>query len=187
MTTQISGITEWAFFRNFPGGLRKISGKAKSVAHQIKELEIKMTDEIKSQPIKEPTPEMMFANVVKSGIKNREEQTLSSMAFRITNLQTKKMRKLERRVLNKVTTRFESCGKKKKAIRLGTFNEEKNRPIKVSFATMKEKEIVMKNLKNLKGIEGYGKRGITEDHTKAERELIKTWSNKAKDAKNSFV
>ena len=31
----------------------------------------------------------------------------------------------------------------------------------------------MKNLKNLKGIEGYGKMSITEDHTKAKRELIK--------------
>ena len=74
MTTQNSGVTE-------------------SVEHQIKELEIKMADEIESQPIKEPTPEMMFA-MVKSRIKNREEQTLSSMAFRITKLQTKKTRKL---------------------------------------------------------------------------------------------
>ena len=50
---------------------------------------------------------------------------------------------------------------------------------------MKEKkncyENPHKNLKNLKGIEGYGKMSITEDHTKAKCELIKTWANKAKE------
>ena len=74
---------------------------------------------------------------------------------------------------------------KRKAIRLGTFKENKQRPIKVVFATVEDKETVMKNLKHLKGVEGYGKMSITDDHTKAECELVKSWATKAKELKEN--
>ena len=183
MTTQISGITE-------------------SMTHQFKELEIKMTEKIESQPTKELTSEMTFANVVKSSPTNlreiikeariEEHQEDRDKISRRTNIiihgvpdnkftDKKDEETWSDEFSKKLLLDLKVVVNKKKAIRLGTFIEEKHRPIKISFATIKEKEIVMKNLKNLKGIEGYGKMSITEDHTKAERELIKTWAKKAKE------
>ena len=82
---------------------------------------------------------------------------------------------------NKLISDLKITVKKKITLRLGTFKEDKHCPIKVVFTTVKDKESVMSNLKNLKGVEGYGKMSITDDHTKAERELIKSWAIKAKE------
>ena len=82
---------------------------------------------------------------------------------------------------NKLISDLKITVKKKITLRLGTFKEDKHCPIKVVFTTVKDKESVMSNLKNLKGVEGYGKMSITDDHTKAERELIKYWAIKAKE------
>ena len=74
---------------------------------------------------------------------------------------------------NKLISDLKITVKKKITLRLGTFKEDKHRPIKVVFTTVKDV--------NLKGVEGYGKMSITDDHTKAERELIKSWAIKAKE------
>ena len=67
----------------------------------------------------------------------------------------------------------------KTIVRLGQKSPGKRRPIKVSFATVEEKERVMENLTNLKGKEDFKNISITEDYTVEERKLIKSWTDKA--------
>ena len=69
---------------------------------------------------------------------------------------------------------------KKRIERIGTFQKEKSRPLKLSFTSEEDKKSIMANLKNLKGIEKYRKMSVTDDYTRAERILIKTWADKAK-------
>ena len=167
----------------------QISGVTESVTNQFKELEKKLTEKIESQT--KQTPEISFANVVKSSptnlrdiikeARNEEHQEDRDKKARRTNIiihgvpdrnysDQKEQEAGCDEFTNKLLLDLKATVKKKKAIR----------PIKVSFTTNKDKEIVMRNLKNLKGVEGYGKMSITEDHTKAERE-IKSWANKAKE------
>ena len=65
--------------------------------------------------------------------------------------------------------------------------KESNRPIKLIMKSKEDKEQVMKNLKLLKGCERYfGKISIKNDHTKNEREQIRSLMEQAKieNAKN---
>jgi len=64
--------------------------------------------------------------------------------------------------------------------RIGKFDRQKNRPIKVSFGNEKEKISVLQSLCNLKEYEGYKGISITDDFTPSERGMIKEWSEKAK-------
>ena len=65
--------------------------------------------------------------------------------------------------------------------RLGKETCGKDRPIKIVLNSIKEKEYIMQNLKRLKGKAEYTGLSVTEDLTPAERELMKTWSEKAKE------
>lgn len=178
-------------------------GVTETLSRQINDLENKLMNTIESKQVAEPTkPEMTFANVVKSSptnlreiikeARNEEYQEDRDKKSRKTNIiihgvadkkfaDQKEQETWNDEFSNKLLLDLKVAVKKKKAIRLGTFNEDKQRPIKMVFTTVKDKETIMKNLKNLKGIEGYGKMSITEDHTKAERELIKSWASKAKE------
>ena len=69
--------------------------------------------------------------------------------------------------------------------RIGIKIEGKSRPIKVVFNTEKEKRNLFGNLKALKGTEKYQGVSISDDYTRAERDLIKTWAAQAKN-KNAF-
>ena len=63
----------------------------------------------------------------------------------------------------------------------GIKTEGKSRPIKVVFNTEKEKRNLFGNLKALlKGIEKYQGVSISDDYTRAERDLIKAWAAQAK-------
>ena len=160
-----------------------------------------MTTKVDSKPIIDATQEMSFANAVKSSPKNlrdiikearneeqqenRDKQTRKSIIIihGVLDKDFKDQNKQEEyneKYINKLLQDLKVVVSKKKAIRLGTFTEDKKRPMKVVFGSVKDKEIVMKSLKNLKGIEGYEKTSITDDHTKAERNLIKSWADKAK-------
>jgi len=67
--------------------------------------------------------------------------------------------------------------------RIGLQSPGKFRPIKVAFETEEEKRKLFSHLSALKGLENYESVSITDDYTQAEREMIKSWANKAK-AKN---
>jgi len=69
----------------------------------------------------------------------------------------------------------------KKIERIGFQTQSKRRPIKVTLKSQTDKDTIMKNLKNLKGITKYGKISVTDDYTKAERQMFKTWTDKAKE------
>lgn len=69
---------------------------------------------------------------------------------------------------------------KKRIERIGTFQKEKSRPLKLSFTSEEDKKSIMANLKNLKGIDKYRKMSVIDDYTRAERILIKKWADKAK-------
>ena len=52
--------------------------------------------------------------------------------------------------------------------------------MKIEMKSKNDKDIVMSNLKRLKGTENeLGKISITDDYTNGERDLIKIWVNKA--------
>ena len=76
--------------------------------------------------------------------------------------------------------------KEYKAIyRLGKIDvtkEQSARPIKVVMHSDEEKDIVMANLKELKGREQYKGVSITDDHTIKERNTLREWVKKAKKA-----
>ena len=59
---------------------------------------------------------------------------------------------------------------------------QSKRPIKVVMNNEKDKELVMINLKNLKGKENYRRISITDDHTIKERNIIQEFVKKAKAA-----
>ena len=65
--------------------------------------------------------------------------------------------------------------------RIGIADPLKSRPLKVAFYNQREKDNLMKNLKLLKGKEMYKGISITEDFTRAEREMLKSWALKAKE------
>ena len=72
--------------------------------------------------------------------------------------------------------------------RLGDKTGHKNRPIKLVMKSKNDKEVVMGNLNRLKGTERYfGKISIKDDHTKNEREQIRSLTEQAKqeNAKNT--
>ena len=69
--------------------------------------------------------------------------------------------------------------------RLGQRNEtgeQTKRPIKVVMTSEREKELVMTNLKNLKGKENYRRISITNDYTIKERNMVQEFVKKAKAA-----
>lgn len=81
----------------------------------------------------------------------------------------------------KLMTDLKIDDKTKNAIRIGKPQEEKNRPIKIFLTNLADKENVMANLKNLKGIDKYKGISITNDYTFTQRRIIKEWTQKAKE------
>ena len=71
--------------------------------------------------------------------------------------------------------------KTKNVIRIGKL-QEKNRPIKITLRNLEDKEKVMTNLKNPKGIDKYKGISITNDYTLTQRKIIKEWIQKAKES-----
>ena len=65
--------------------------------------------------------------------------------------------------------------------RIGFKATDKSRPIKVVFEKEDQKMSVLKSLPNLKQYDNYKGISVTEDFTQAEREIIKKWSEKAKE------
>ena len=59
-----------------------------------------------------------------------------------------------------------------------------SRPLKVVFSTEKKKRNLFGNLKAPKGIESYQGFSIADDYTRAEHDMIKTWSIQAKEKNN---
>ena len=68
--------------------------------------------------------------------------------------------------------------KDKNVIRIGKL-QEKNRPIKITLTNLADKENVMANLKNLKGIDKYKGISITNDYTLTQRKIVIEWTQKA--------
>lgn len=68
----------------------------------------------------------------------------------------------------------------KKIVRIGLREDSKNRPIKVSLASEKEKILVLRSLVALKNNNNYKGMSISEDLTIAERVVLKEWVDKAK-------
>ena len=73
----------------------------------------------------------------------------------------------------------------KSIIRLGRYDTNRKRPIKVILQNEENKDKIMDNLRNLKDKDEYKGISITEDYTVSEREIIKEYSDKAKE-KNSL-
>ena len=84
-------------------------------------------------------------------------------------------------------TDLKSNDKTKNVIRIGKLQEEKNRPIKITLRNLEDKEKVMTNLKNLKGIDKYREISITNDYTLTQRKIIKEWIQKEKEPTDSKV
>ena len=78
----------------------------------------------------------------------------------------------------RLSTTYKGC------LRIGKADPTKKRPIKVVFNTEAEKNKIMENLKELKGQEKFRGMSITDDYTLAERQIIKEYSDKAKDYNN---
>ena len=69
--------------------------------------------------------------------------------------------------------------------RLGTrdeSSEQVKRPMKIVMQSEEDKDLVMSRLINLKGKETYKGISITDDHSIADRNIIKEWAEKAKTA-----
>ena len=69
----------------------------------------------------------------------------------------------------------------KSASRIGLPAQDKNRPIKVVMNMEEERNKILSNLRNLKGIPEHKTISITEDYTINERQIIKDSSDKAKE------
>ena len=54
-------------------------------------------------------------------------------------------------------------------------------PIKVAMNTEEERNRILSNLRNLKGIPEYKTISVTKDYTITERQMIKDWSDKVKE------
>lgn len=65
--------------------------------------------------------------------------------------------------------------------RLGTKKPLSQRPLKIVLKNIEDKKSVFSNLKNLKGKEDYRGISVAEDFTLAERSVIKSWYEKAKE------
>ena len=75
----------------------------------------------------------------------------------------------------------------KSASRIGLLAQDKNRPTKVVMNAKEERNRILSNLRNLKGVPEYKTISVTEDYTITERRMIKDWSNKVKEKnKNEF-
>ena len=68
----------------------------------------------------------------------------------------------------------------KAVVRLGKHGASSNRPIKITFESLTEKETIMKNLRNLKGKEEFHGVHIRDDYTLAERMMIREYVTKAR-------
>ena len=79
----------------------------------------------------------------------------------------------------KLMTDLKIDDKTKNVIRIGKLQEEKNRPIKITLTNLADKENVMANLKNLKGIDKYKGISITNDYTLTQRKIVIEWTQKA--------
>ena len=67
-------------------------------------------------------------------------------------------------------------------LRVGDPKKSNKRPTKVTMKTKVDKQTIMSRLNRLKGtIDDFGKISITEDYTQSERDLIKSWTEKAKE------
>ena len=67
-------------------------------------------------------------------------------------------------------------------IRIGDSKKSDARPIKITMKSKNDQEAVMSRLNRLKNTEeDFGKISITEDYTQSERDMIKSWSAKAKE------
>ena len=67
-------------------------------------------------------------------------------------------------------------------LRVGDPKKSNMRPIKVTMKTKVDKQTIMSRLYRLKGtIDDFGKISITEDYTQSERDIIKSWTEKAKE------
>ena len=69
----------------------------------------------------------------------------------------------------------------KSASRIGLPAQEKNRTIKAVMNTVKERNRVLSNLRNLKDVPEYKTISVTEDYTINERRMINVWSDKGKE------
>ena len=69
----------------------------------------------------------------------------------------------------------------KSASRISLPAQDKNRPIKAVINTVEERNRILSNLRNLKGIPEYKTISVTKDYTITERQMIKDWSDKAKE------
>ena len=71
--------------------------------------------------------------------------------------------------------------------RIGSNQPDKVRPILVQLNNEEEKTRVMNNLRKLKDVEMFTGISITDDHTLAEREMIKAYRMKAKELNNENI
>ena len=65
--------------------------------------------------------------------------------------------------------------------RIGVKKEGKSRPLKVAFESDNQKQGLFGNLKALKGNEKYQSMSISDDHTLAERQVLRSWAKQAKE------
>ena len=65
--------------------------------------------------------------------------------------------------------------------RIGTMQADKVCPILVQLNSEEAKTRIMRNLRSLKDVQMFVGISITEDYTKAEREMIKTYRMRAKE------
>ena len=70
-------------------------------------------------------------------------------------------------------------------VRIGTKTDERNRPIKVIFNSIQDKNKLMNNLRYLKGKDLYKKVSITHDYTINERQLLQQKLQEAKEKNES--
>ena len=69
----------------------------------------------------------------------------------------------------------------KSASRIDLPAQEKNRTIKAVMNTVKERNRVLSNLRNLKDVPEYKTISVTEDYKINERRMINVWSDKGKE------
>ena len=84
--------------------------------------------------------------------------------------------------VNDILKRLRVRAAPESVIRLGKPNDTKKRVLKISMESKKAKDDVMANLRRLKGSEeDFGKISVTDDYTASEREMIKDFSDRAKE------
>ena len=87
--------------------------------------------------------------------------------------------------ISDILTKLGVTAKPLNVVRLGQRNESEMRPIKVVMKSKTDKQMVMANLRRLKGTtEEFGKISITEDYTVSQREQIKKFALLAKEKNN---